>query len=262
MRKDNGNRDRTRQKRFIETIQIALGRDPARPVSFADIFPEPEPGKVDSRLQTVRNRSDQQRQALLTHLKAQGKPLNLDVVAVKDIAAAADSIAALVREKKPEWGAEKQVAAWQHPLVGELNLTEKLAGDGIPVFVTKSEGTHDEPDQRSLSREQVARSFVGITSADYCLADTATLVMKTRAGQARSVSLVPSIHIAVIRLEQVLADLKELYTVLRRDLQAQSEDLTNCMTFISGPSKTGDIELVMVHGAHGPREVYIYVITG
>ena len=110
MRKDNGNRDRTRQKRFIETIQSALGRDPARPVSFADIFPEPEPGKIDSRLQTVRDRSDQQRQALLTHLKAQGKPLNLNVVAVNDIAAAADFIATLVREKKPEWGDEKRVA--------------------------------------------------------------------------------------------------------------------------------------------------------
>ena len=262
MRKNNGNRERTRQKRFIENIQIALGRDPARPVSFADIFPEPEPGEIDSRLQTVRDRSDQQRQALLTHLKAQGKPLNLNVVAVNDIAAAADFIATLVREKKPEWGDEKRVAAWHHPLVGELNLQEKLAEDGIPVFVTKSEGTRTEPDQRAVSREQVIRSFVGITSADYCLADTATLVMKTRAGQARSVSLVPAIHIAVIRLEQILADLKELYAVLRRDLQTQNEDLTNCMTFISGPSKTADIELVMVHGAHGPRELCIVVVTG
>jgi hypothetical protein len=37
--------------------------------------------------------------------------------------------------------------------------------------------------------------------------------------------------------------------------------LTNCLTLISGPSKTADIELTMVHGAHGPREVYLYVIT-
>jgi len=93
------------------------------------------------------------------------------------------------------------------------------------------------------------------------MADTATLVMRTRPGQARSVSLVPSIHIAVIRLDQIIADLKELYALIKGDSEVKKEGLTNCMTFISGPSKTADVEATMVHGAHGPREVYIYVIT-
>jgi L-lactate dehydrogenase complex protein LldG len=84
--------------------------------------------------------------------------------------------------------------------------------------------------------------------------------MRTRAGQARSVSLVPAIHIAVIELNQIIADLKELYALLKWDPQAKKEGLTNCMTFISGPSKTADIEATMVHGAHGPREVHVFVI--
>ncbi|MGD9972421.1 MAG: LUD domain-containing protein [Desulfatirhabdiaceae bacterium] len=74
--------------------------------------------------------------------------------------------------------------------------------------------------------------------------------------------LVPSIHVAVIRLEQLLADLKELYALLRWDAGQQAEGLTHHMVMISGPSKTADIELVMVHGAHGPREVHLVVITG
>jgi L-lactate dehydrogenase complex protein LldG len=49
---------------------------------------------------------------------------------------------------------------------------------------------------------------------------------------------------------------------LKYDSEYQTEGLTNCMTFVSGPSKTADIEAIMVHGAHGPREVYIYVISG
>jgi L-lactate dehydrogenase complex protein LldG len=85
--------------------------------------------------------------------------------------------------------------------------------------------------------------------------------MRTRAGQARSVSLVPAIHIAVIELKQIIADLKELYALLKWDPQEKKEGLTNCMTFISGPSKTADIEATMVRGAHGPREVHVYVIT-
>ncbi|MDX2499995.1 MAG: LUD domain-containing protein, partial [Deltaproteobacteria bacterium] len=103
-------------------------------------------------------------------------------------------------------------------------------------------------------------SYIGITSADYCMADTASLVMRTRPGQGRSVSLVPSIHIGVIYLEQIIWDLKELYALLSFDPDVRQEGLTNCMTFISGPSKTADVEATMVHGAHGPREVYVYVV--
>ena len=77
---------------------------------------------------------------------------------------------------------------------------------------------------------------------------------------SRSTSLVPSIHIAVIHMDQIIADLKELFALLKWDPEYSSEGLTNCMTFISGPSKTADIEATMVHGAHGPREVYIFVI--
>jgi L-lactate dehydrogenase complex protein LldG len=93
------------------------------------------------------------------------------------------------------------------------------------------------------------------------MADTASLVMRTRPGQARSVSLVPSIHIGVIYLNQIIRDLKELYALISFDPQMQLEGLTNCMTFISGPSKTADVEATMVHGAHGPREVYVHVIS-
>ena len=65
---------------------------------------------------------------------------------------------------------------------------------------------------------------------------------------------------AVIKLEQIIADFKELYTLLDKVLENDPEGMENGMTFITGPSKTADIEATMVHGAHGPREVYIYVI--
>ena len=109
---------------------------------------------------------------------------------------------------------------------------------------------------------ETAGSFIGITSADYCIAETGTLVLKTAPGNERIVSLLPSIHVAVIKLEQVIADFKELYTLLDKDLMDSPEGIESGMTFITGPSKTADIEATMVHGAHGPREVYIYIVTG
>jgi len=85
--------------------------------------------------------------------------------------------------------------------------------------------------------------------------------MKTRLGQPLHVSLLPSIHMAVIRLEQILENLKEFYTLLKWDPRQQTEGLTHTMTLISGPSKTADIEATLVHGAHGPRELVIFVLV-
>jgi len=85
--------------------------------------------------------------------------------------------------------------------------------------------------------------------------------MRTRPAEARTVSLLPTIHVAVIHKSQIIADLKTLYTILRWDPKAAATGLTNCMTFITGPSKTADIEAIMVAGVHGPREVYLYVVT-
>ena len=59
------------------------------------------------------------------------------------------------------------------------------------------------------------------------MAETATLVMRIRPGQTRSVSLVPSIHVAVIDQNQILADLKELYTILKYGSQEHTKGLTN-----------------------------------
>ena len=148
------------------------------------------------------------------------------------------------------------MVAWQHPLIESLNLPDALSEQGVPVFFSDV----NAPGGETL-RQRIIDSYIGITTADFCMADTATLVMRTRPGQARTISLVPAIHIAVVELNRIIADLKELYALLKWDPLESKEGVTNCMTFISGPSKTADIEATMVHGAHGPREVYIFAIT-
>ena len=192
-------------------------------------------------------------------------PIKLNVIVLKDEDSVAVAITDLIKNKDPEWGDQKSIVTWQHPLIERLNLSEALADQNVPVHVAEfgnieSEGIATEKEREQL-RQHVIESYIGITSADYCMADTASLVMRTRPGQGRSVSLVPSIHIGVIYLEQIIWDLKELYALLSFDPDVRQEGLTNCMTFISGPSKTADVEATMVHGAHGPREVYVYVIA-
>jgi L-lactate dehydrogenase complex protein LldG len=258
--------DDSGQHAFITKIRSALGHSSTDRPGSQDLCAGRFTAETRATLDRIKNRSAADRQQLLDRLLEMARPINLNVIVLQDARSAATAIAELVKNKNPEWGDRKSVVAWKHPLIDRLNLGEALAPQNVPVYLTAMEGSGSADNSgetaRARIREHVTGAYIGITSADYCMADTATLVMRTRPGQARAVSLVPSIHVAVITLDQILFDLKELYALLQWDPQIQKEGLTNCMTFISGPSKTADVEATMVHGAHGPREVHVYVMGG
>jgi len=104
-------------------------------------------------------------------------------------------------------------------------------------------------------RSACATAQVGISSADYALADTGTLVMLSSQEEARFVSLLPPVHIAILPGERILSGLDELFTRIPRPA-----DLSSSMVFITGPSRTGDIELELVRGVHGPGELHVIVV--
>ena len=250
------------QQQFMDRVRKALGG--GRKIGKNAPSEEQGAKHYAALLEKVHTRTDAEKRDLLDRLIAEGKPLNLSVSPVRDTAEAAEAIRRIVRDSPPEWGNEKRIATWRHPLVDALDLPRVLAEENVPVisiaFPEEPKG-HGE-DRREALREAVEGAYIGVTSADFCIADTATLVLRARPGQGRTVSLVPSIHIAVITLSQLLAELGELYALLKWDEKERLEGLTNCMTLISGPSKTADIEATMVHGAHGPRELHLFVITG
>ncbi len=250
------------QQAFLGRIKRALNIHPGEHRRFGQLFPGRSPETVRGVLKRIQNRGVEQRQALLDQLRAAAKPINMHVTAQRDVSAVAKAVAGIARQKKPEWGQDKQIVVWRHPLIERLKLAETLNPMGIPLSETDFRDIETEAEGRERMRRQVAEAFIGVTSADYCVADSATLVMKTRPGRARSVSLLPGIHIAVIHSEQIIADLNELYVLLEHEPGVSRRGLTNCLTFISGPSKTADIEAEMVHGAHGPRELHLFVITG
>jgi L-lactate dehydrogenase complex protein LldG len=96
---------------------------------------------------------------------------------------------------------------------------------------------------------------VGITSADYALAETGTLVMLASAAESRLISLLPPAHIAVFPRSRMLANLAELLAVLPNPAEQ-----TSSMVLITGPSRTADIEQILVRGVHGPGEIYAVIV--
>ena len=258
--------DRSGQEAFIGKIRSALGKSRGDLPGDTDLCASSFSDDTQAILERIKNRSQAERQQLLDRFIEMAAPIKLNVIVLKDEDSVAAAITDLIKNKDPEWGDQKSIVAWQHPLIERLNLPEALADQNVPVHVAEFENLESKristDKERDQLRQHVIDSYIGITSADFCMADTASLVMRTRPGQGRSISLVPSIHIGVITLDQIIWDLKELYALLSFDPEVSQEGLTNCMTFISGPSKTADVEATMVHGAHGPREVYVYVING
>ncbi|HYL74191.1 MAG TPA: lactate utilization protein [Bryobacteraceae bacterium] len=96
---------------------------------------------------------------------------------------------------------------------------------------------------------------IGITSADYALAETGTFVMISSPKEARLVSLLPPVHIAVFPRARILANLDELLGVL--PLPAEQ---TSSMVLITGGSRTADIEQILIRGVHGPGEVLAVIV--
>jgi L-lactate dehydrogenase complex protein LldG len=122
---------------------------------------------------------------------------------------------------------------------------------GIVDLAGVQSGFTDEAALRAVC----AVADVGITSADYALADTGSLVMLASPAEARLISLLPPAHIAVVPKERVLSGLDELLTIL--PLPAGQ---TSSMVLITGPSRTADIEQILVRGVHGPGEIHVVVV--
>jgi L-lactate dehydrogenase complex protein LldG len=98
---------------------------------------------------------------------------------------------------------------------------------------------------------------VGITAAQAAIAETGTLVLDSSRERHRLTSLVPPVHIAIIDAAQIHQTLGETLSALQRD-----GEVSSIVTFVTGPSRTADIELTLAIGVHGPQELYVIVNEG
>ena len=121
--------------------------------------------------------------------------------------------------------------------------------------VTDLPGVRSGVTDREELRELCATADVGITSADYALADTGTLVLLSSPQEARMISLLPPAHIAIVPRARILTGLDELFSVLPNPAES-----TSSMVLITGPSRTADIEQILVRGVHGPGLLRVVVV--
>lgn len=235
------------QTTFLGNIRAALGETPGNERSkttFPKLFASPDTAEI---LKKIHRRTDTERDKLVDILLKNGNSLNISTHLVASFSEAAAVVVDLIRSKDPEFNHTKHVILHDHPDIAALQLWNRFNREAITVHTTFSSDRQ--------SKDKTIASFIGITAPAIGVADSATLVQFTVPGQPRSTSLLPSIHIAILRREHLVADLAEAYALLREEKHPDS------FVFISGPSKTADIEAHMVHGAHGPREVHLIVLN-
>ena len=205
---------------MLSSIREALGRKADDPVAEAP---------------PVRLRvPETDRAGRIAQFLAALEALNVHSLVAADHGQARDYVADLVRGKS--------AVASNDPLLEELGVLELPEVEG---------GVRD----LASLREKTARCEIGITSASYGLADTGSLVMLASQKEARLVSLLPPVHVALLPTERLLSGLDELFGML--PVPARS---TSSLVLITGPSRTADIEQILVRGVHGPGEVHVVLV--
>ncbi len=96
---------------------------------------------------------------------------------------------------------------------------------------------------------------LGVTGAFAAIAETGTLVLASGPGTPASVSLLPETHIAIVPAARIVAHMEEAWDLARAELR----ELPRAVNFVSGPSRTADIDQTIVLGAHGPYRVHILI---
>jgi L-lactate dehydrogenase complex protein LldG len=176
----------------------------------------------------------------LDRLELELKALQARTFRAEDPAAVREILESLCRECPPE-ALAREDRSW----LDKLEL-------GIPVYQP------DEEHPGNRRWKPLRDLAVGITGVDYALAETGTLVLVSGNSRGRGLSLAPRHHIALLPQERILPSLDRFL-----DLFPEGEGFLSqgsAVTFISGASRTADIELNLVLGAHGPKELSVVTL--
>jgi L-lactate dehydrogenase complex protein LldG len=100
---------------------------------------------------------------------------------------------------------------------------------------------------------------VSITSCEFLVARTGTMVMSTAQQSGRTVSVYAPVHVCIAYTNQLVYDIKDALQLVK---EKYAGNIPSLITFASGPSRTADIEKTLVTGVHGPKEVYCFLVEG
>jgi len=198
--------------------------------------------------QPVLSAGDQSTDALIARFQDAMTALKGNTIVAHGDAAVRDIVIDLLRQHEVT-----HILAWDfsHIPVADLELTVRNAGITITM-----PNTHEERSPDAM--QWMGSAGAGLTGADAALAATATLVLSTDIGKGRIPTVLPPIWISVISSSQIFAHMEDWVAHQRAQGMTTILERAN-VAFVTGPSRTGDIEMQLVLGVHGPGTQYVVI---
>lgn len=151
-------------------------------------------------------------------------------------------------ELTAELRALRDTEKWQRVATHKSSVAQpQAAGLGLPTLITDD----------GYDKHELERCDVGISECDALVAQTGTVVVTSRTAGGRALSCLPPHHVVIARREQLVADLPAAFAFIK---QQHGAKFPSMISFITGPSRTGDIERILVLGAHGPKQLTIFCV--
>ena len=145
-----------------------------------------------------------------------------------------------------------------HIIAPAIHLTKE---DAARVFGTEATVEAIQLHARESLRQKFITAAVGISGANMAIAETGTIVLVTNEGNADLTTTLPPVHIALFGIDKVVASLDDAVAMLRMlPRSGTGQIMTSYVNWITGPSRSADIEQSLTIGVHGPREMHCVIL--
>ena len=242
-----------KREAFLQAAREALGK------SGSSILPKTAPSPEDAK--HLRERA-QEALALVEDARGQLVEGLCQTATARGwhVARASDTEQAIdhVVKVAGDLGATLVVRSAQEVFDG-LPVDGALAQRGVTTTIMGGKVGSERAGGREAMRQAALDAQLGITGVDYAIAETGSVVLLPSSLLSRLTSLLPPVHLAIVRPREVLGTLDDLF-LLRRLAFYDDGKMVPYINFITGPSRTADIEQQIVIGVHGPREVHMLIL--
>lgn len=226
----------TNREKFLNNIQTKLGHA---------LLPEATPEHPGT-FQGYSFQAGASQEALVKQFKQELEALSGHVHLLEDIEDTAQKILEILNGHQA-----KRIIAWDDEALGLPGLREALAEDGVSVVenTLPSNGA-----DRKAKLAEMDDIVVGLTGAQGGLADTGAVALISGPSRGRLASLLPPVHVTLLSKNRLYPSIPNFLSTH----PTATADGSN-LVFIAGPSRTGDIEMTLSMGVHGPGEVHVII---
>ncbi len=218
---------------FLESIRHRTQAGRYKPTNAPDVAWTPKEEPQESRpIEDPAARFIEELEALGGHGKR-----------VESLEAASAYVLDLAREREA-----KLLLRWDVDELEELGVDGPLSETGVEVAVWRDLADF---------RETAGKADIGLSTAEWAIAETGTLILEGGPGKGRTVTLLPPTYVAVVYVDRVLRTVDE---AIEKYAGGEGGGLPANVCFHTGPSRSGDIEMSLFVGMHGPGDVHVILI--